>query len=301
MFVNMASKPWLYSVCTTVSLMMPTAVVGQVPAPADRSEQEASRSAAWTKFYSDQAAGYEIHLDGDKKIALLLHPNAILAYSNPVRLREQHGAVFVWTKQGRPEVIGTVWSKLTADLSRRRVAHEFHSFSTHGVHGKRDGRQYWECAKPGIDPRPIPGAPAVASTASARLLQLRSLAKEFSAIAQDGDSNGKHSLRLLPRPLFHFEAADAGVLEGGVFAFVMATDPELFLLLEARDTDAGPVWHYAAARFTTLARQLTHKERQVWECSARTAADDGDAYHYNPQVFLRAAAIDKSERKSSDK
>jgi hypothetical protein len=80
----------------------------------------------------------------------------------------------------------------------------------------------------------------------------------------------------------------------------MATDPELFLLIEARDTDAGPAWHYAAARFTTLALQLTHQEREVWQCSARTATDVGDAYLYNPQVFLRAAAIDEPKRATSE-
>jgi hypothetical protein len=268
------------------------AVAGQLSIASGETEEESSQSAAWAKFYGDQATGYEFSLAGAEKITPALQPKAILTYTNPVRLREQHGAVFVWTHQGRPEVIGTIWSKLTADASRRRVAHEFHSLSAHAVEGKREGRPFWQCEKAGVEMRPIPGAPAVERTARARQLQLRAVAKEFSATAEGGEGEGRQTLRLLPQPLFQYEAADAGVSQGGIFAFVLATDPELFLLIEARDTKTKPAWHFAACRFTTLSLQLTHNEREVWQCSARATGDPDDAYLYNPQVFLRAASID---------
>jgi hypothetical protein len=113
----------------------------------------------------------------------------------------------------------------------------------------------------------------------------------------EGESLGP--LRLLPRPLFQYEAIEAGVHEGALFAFVMGTDPELFLLLETRRTEAGPVWQYAVARFTTVSLQLSHDGREVWQCPAGTAFDGEQSYVYDPQVFLRETDIDDSEPEST--
>ena len=51
-------------------------------------------------------------------------------------------------------------------------------------------------------------------------------------------------LRLLTQPIYKYETADSG---GALFAFVEGTDPEVFLMIEARTVDAGSVWHYALA------------------------------------------------------
>jgi hypothetical protein len=50
-------------------------------------------------------------------------------------------------------------------------------------------------------------------------------------------------LRLLSTPVYRYQ------VDGALFAFVcaVATDPEAFLLLEARKTDEGPRLHYAFA------------------------------------------------------
>jgi hypothetical protein len=47
---------------------------------------------------------------------------------------------------------------------------------------------------------------------------------------------------------------------------VRGTDPELFLLVEARGRDAATArWQFAAARMTNMAElRLRHKEKQVW-------------------------------------
>ena len=53
-------------------------------------------------------------------------------------------------------------------------------------------------------------------------------------------------------------------LDGALFTFAFGTDPEALLLIEARSTPDGNVWHYAAAPFTDFAIQLKHKDLPVW-------------------------------------
>jgi hypothetical protein len=73
-------------------------------------------------------------------------------------------------------------------------------------------------------------------------------------------------LRLLPQPVYRYAAPKQGVHSGGLFAFVEGTDPDIFLLIEAREKDAaGATWQYAAARMVSTAGvRLTHRDKEVW-------------------------------------
>ena len=59
-------------------------------------------------------------------------------------------------------------------------------------------------------------------------------------------------MRLLRTPLYRYSAEGEGVLDGGLFGYVLTTSPEALLLLEARDTEDGPRWHYAVSRMTVF-------------------------------------------------
>ena len=67
----------------------------------------------------------------------------------------------------------------------------------------------------------------------------------------------------------------AYVLQGGAASVALlvlprpfrGTDPELFLLIEARGADAATArWQFAAARMTNMAElRLRHQEKPVWQ------------------------------------
>jgi hypothetical protein len=82
------------------------------------------------------------------------------------------------------------------------------------------------------------------------------------------DKETRWELRLLPQPLYRYKSTDPDVLDGALFAFVTSagTDPEALLVIEARKPAAGggPVWHYAAARFTDLNLWVRHKGQEVY-------------------------------------
>ena len=57
-----------------------------------------------------------------------------------------------------------------------------------------------------------------------------------------------HNLRPLAKLLVRYGKPDSDVIDGGVFAFVLTTDPEVYLLLEARRGANGLEWQYACGQ-----------------------------------------------------
>jgi hypothetical protein len=47
--------------------------------------------------------------------------------------------------------------------------------------------------------------------------------------------------------------------------FVLATDPEAWLLIEERPKGTTSAWHYAFARMNSQALIARHHDRDVWE------------------------------------
>jgi hypothetical protein len=120
----------------------------------------------------------------------------------------------------------------------------------------------------GLAWRAIDRAPAPADTRAGRERQLRQLARRFSGHLVNREKD-KYELRLLTTPLYQYHADDAAAdkarfLGGGFFALCQETDPEIFLLIEARRTDAGPAWHYAVAEFSNLSLFLALDGKQIW-------------------------------------
>ena len=62
------------------------------------------------------------------------------------------------------------------------------------------------------------------------------------------------------------EGKRADVIDGGLFAYVHTTDPEVLLTIEARPLNGGgpPAWHYALARMSMVNLRVILKDREVW-------------------------------------
>ena len=68
---------------------------------------------------------------------------------------------------------------------------------------------------------------------------MRDLAKEFTARQTDRKDIDR-DLRLLAQPIYRYEKTEGDLIDGGLFAFVLGTDPEAFLMIEARRIDGTP-------------------------------------------------------------
>lgn len=75
-------------------------------------DNDAATFPEWLKYYGSAAAAYEIEAqDGDGGFRpLKLQSTPILQYTNPERGLQHHGASYVWTSNGRPLCIGSIWS-----------------------------------------------------------------------------------------------------------------------------------------------------------------------------------------------
>ncbi|MBW3543130.1 MAG: hypothetical protein KY476_22960 [Planctomycetes bacterium] len=207
----------------------------------------------------EAAATYEIrHQDADAG-ECRLHPEPILQWSNPV-VGEIYGGVFLWTRRGRPELVASIYKWYSPFT---HMASEFQSLSTEPFVLVRDGRNVWRPNRGGVEFKPIPEAPPPAETKAARLRQIRLLSRQFTAEETDRE-NVTRDLRLLTQPVYRYEPMDPDVIDGAIFAFVLGTDPELLLLIEARRTEDGMRWHYAAARLNSVRLGLMHSGREAW-------------------------------------
>jgi hypothetical protein len=149
------------------------------------------------------------------------------------------------------------------------MEHEFHSLAEMPLSAKFHGEPAWSALESGVKFIDVPDAPPPAASQPQRQLQMRALAKEFAGLGKFGASPSDVSLRLLPQPLYRYEAPQEGVLAGGLFAFVRATDPEILLVIEARGTATEARWQFAAARMhSTAALRLEHDEKRVWQAES---------------------------------
>src|SRR4029450_8793508 len=146
----------------TSTIFQATMLVGQVTAggTAD-AEAEKTQQKKWNEYYAKVAGDYEITRGADKQTKLSLKPEAVLFWSNSVRGGETNGAVFVWTYDGRAELVGTIFSHLARnDPTQKLVAHSFQSLSHESLAGQRPGQPgAWSLEGPASSRGPFQALP----------------------------------------------------------------------------------------------------------------------------------------------
>lgn len=221
----------------------------------------------WLNYYKQVAKEYTIRLDGDDA-PLKLRPGPLHIYHHPdgAGLQEQFGATFVWLKEGRPEAFVSLWSYPTNKINRRAIVREFHSLSLSTLTTVRKERTFWSPQEPGLEFKPIPGAPPPAKTAGLRLAQMRALSRQFTGYLRLGKNI---KLRISQQPVYRYNMKNAAkdrpaVLDGAVFLLMTRWDPEIILVIECRSTQKGYSWQFAGARFSCAAVRLEHGGKTLW-------------------------------------
>lgn len=247
---------------TSLLAVLSTIVLGQQPAaPVAAPKPSAPATGAIEDFKAD-AKQYVMRLDARPDGLFTLREEPLLHWGNPARTGED-GAVFVWMLDGRPQVIGSVFTYRLPNVIRRK--HEYHSLAGGPLTATYLGRQVWAPRTPGITWQPLPDAPPVPPTARGRLSQMKSLARGFSATLER-TSGEKDELRLLSQPLLRYESGDKKV-DGALFSFSIGTDPEVILLLESQ-LDGKAAWQCAFARFHFLDLRASYQGRELWHVEA---------------------------------
>ncbi len=250
-------------------------------APPAAPELDAKLLARWGEVYLKEAQQYEIFLGTDRKIVLQLETKPVFRWAEPTSRNQFNGVIYVWTHDGRPEVIGSIWAKGELDRpGKRTLCHTFHSLATEPLEAERNGESWWTPTKAGVNPQPAPDAPAPGKTPAQRLTQMREIARNFTVTQTKDDAEKKEvELRLLPQPIYRYGAGpDDAARDGAIFAYLHDWDPEILLLVESRDTKDGPRWHYAPLRFCYLSARVKYQDREVW--SYQKGGPMTDRTHY---------------------
>ena len=221
-------------------------------------------------IYVKEAETYSLTVGSDPKKVLELKKEPVFEWANPARSSQQ-GAVFVWLRDGRPAALACIFSHPHEKLPGRQVMHELHALDAEKLLVKRAEFNQWK-PEAGLARKELPDSPAPATTAGGRLLQMRRLAQEFSGFSVDRDAK-RWELRLLPTPLFRYPAAKTGVVDGALFALMSSagTDPEVLLLLEAKEIDGKMHWDYACGRFSDWELRVQRKEKEIYSSSPSEA------------------------------
>lgn len=251
------SRPWHRSAVLMAALWW-TPAVAVFPTATSAQEAEAQRKPELAELLAD-AREYHVTLPLTKAEAKLREPT-LLNFTNPQR-NQECGSVLVWLDGSRPVAVGQFFR--FDNRKGRLTKHAFHSLSESPLEVRFRDTLRWSPTEPGVKWQDVSDAPPPAENHAQRLLQMRQLARAYR-LTLTGKEGEKSDLRLISRPLFDYEAASAGVLSGAIFSFVIATDPEALLLLEARGEGKEARYRFGFARFHYLPLTAHVGEREVW-------------------------------------
>jgi hypothetical protein len=241
-------------------------------AGADRDQEEA---AAADRTCAAELPRWQLTADG----VVLDRPTApVLRWTNPSAGRV-YGNTYLWLHQRRPAAVGSMYryfdpyqsfnGELAALTGTRLVA-------------RRNDQVIWS-PKDEWKWHALPGSAAPAATLPQRLVQMRTLAGEFTVEVLDTRNLPKgedQTPRLLPKPLYRFDAGQTKPLDGALFAFVLGTDPELLLLLECDTAAAKPEWRFGIGRMNRDAIRVKRRGETVWEVSGLKGDSLEQAYRF---------------------
>jgi hypothetical protein len=279
---------------TTMNLSRPALLVALLSAPFAGTADEpatAKIEARLLALHRDEAKRWEIFVDGARTKLAEFVAEPVYRWTNAARANGQSGAMFVWTYGRHPVALGGVFSN--PEGGRRVIIHEFHAIGPLRLYPRmKDSAHEW-LPKAAVPLLPLHDAAPPEPAAARRARQMRDLAREFTAHTVD-DLGVRWQLRLLPRPLYRYEAPDSDLVEGAVFAFISdaGTDPEIILVLESVKDGETAAWRYRAVRLSISSLYVQYKGKQIWT----SLRDDPTSPFGNPDgtyALIRDRLIDE--------
>lgn len=229
----------------------------------------AEEAKAWQARRLAEFEAYEVVLASPQEdVPVKFERASVLSWSNPIR-KTAAGAVFLWTIDGRPQMIASTYPY------ENGIEQELTSLSE-SLLILRGDKTFMHRFTPGIEWKEISGTEPPHKQRALRLTQMRRIAERFHV---QGGNQRKFDARLLPQPIFRSPAETK--VDTAVFAFVQGTDPEAVLMIEPTNK---PGWRYALARMTTVPISADLDDEQVWELPAcwNTRLADEMPFHTIP-------------------
>jgi hypothetical protein len=194
------------------------------------------------------------------------HPEPLLRYQAAPSLHLSEGTHWAFGKAGRPLALAALEHYPRRDGEALALL-KLVSLSD-GPVAAEDPDQGWKWTpqQAGVLLRPFPEAPAPADDAAGRLRQMQELAARFTLSERPGPREKPEEMHLLAGPVYRYADPGAGLLDGSLFCFARASNPEVVLLLEARLSGSSrSAWQYALARMRRVELSAGLDGQQVWK------------------------------------
>jgi hypothetical protein len=235
-------------------------------------------------IYLKEAKDYSIAVSSAPKKPLELKPEPVFEWSNPERNGGQQGVLFLWLRDGRPSAVGCIFSSPAQDFPEaRRIEHEFHALDPERLVVDRDSFNQWK-PEEGLAREVVSDGGIPADAPATRKIQMSRIAEGFTGHTIDAGKK-RYDLRLLPTPLYRYPEAKTGVVDGALFAIVSeaGTDPEVLLVIEAREVAGKLRWEYALGRFSDCEIHVSLKGKEVFS----SIPSETNPYPHNPKHTYR--------------
>ena len=201
----------------SLSIALIACLLGQV---APSGEKKPDEAAARLVLMKKSVAGYTMHRADDAGETYGLQPEPCLRFTNTISLKDG-ATVFVWVGNGRPEAATQLL--LARDGSWQQ---ELSSLALKPLVAEWQGRRIWTPRRVGQ----ARSAPTPAATPEQRLRQMHALVREVT-VEDHFRRESWQTLRMLSKPFARYGKPGSA---RALFAYVLTTDPEAYLMLEAR-------------------------------------------------------------------
>lgn len=180
------------------------------------------------------------------------------------------GTLWAYGEQGRPAAAIAIFPVPAADGQLTWysdvVSLAAGPLSVTGVDGAAAAN--WSPASSGEELRTFPDAPPPAKNAKQRLAELHALAGRLAARQNTPAGEMPYDLSLWPKLLHRYSDEQAEILDGGLFAFVHDTNPEVLVLIEAHGKAEAAQWKFALHRHTAAPLHVELDGKEIWGSQA---------------------------------
>ena len=224
----------------------------------------AERQALLKEMRSAVAGMKVVEKAGEQLPPAKLVDEPIFRYSDEQRsIRD--ATMWVWTVDGRP-VSTMKLERYSLPNPARRWVFNIGSVSPNLLTVTWPFDREFTSKKPGLTFQPLSDGPRLPETKSARLIQLKQLARRFTATMTGGAAdNAKTEMRLLPTPLFRYASPSADIVDGALFGLsATGTNPDAIIAVQWRGKGESAHWEYGITGMTNGGLEVRLDDKPVW-------------------------------------
>lgn len=251
--------------------MIPCTALGQDSSGPDSADTEDStpideHAQARMKLMLAAVQKYTVVLDGDSDKVAKVDPAGLLRWSNP-RGDVADGMMAVYTTGPgeRPAAISNIY--VHGPKLNGLAMEAFADIHPGPIKLVRGSRKVWSPESRYSKFAILPDAPEPSDNPARRLVQIKRMADRFEII--DGFREPRsppvpQTLRRMTRPTYRYGKPDGEIIDGALFTYVIATDPEACLVIEIHRKDGRTFWQYMALPMTIYSLDAKLDGNAVW-------------------------------------